>query len=120
MFLFIGCAIFICLGIIYFKLISSYTYTYTYDKKNIPNVSIPTSAEHDATQKQGKRFKDWMDIATKLAALPPNEVIEQLNSQDPFGTRKFGHDLFEQESRLQRSLNMSELQQQRIILQYTD
>jgi hypothetical protein len=113
MFLFIGCAIFICLGIIYFKLISSYTYTYTYtyDKKNIPNVSIPTSAEHDATQKQGKRFKDWMDIATKLAALPPNEVIEQLNSQDPFGTRKFGHDLFEQESRLQRSLNMSELQQ---------
>lgn len=61
--------------------------------------------------KRGRRFQDWMDIATKLAALPPNEVIDRLNAEDPFATRKFGRDLIEKESQLERSLTIGELQE---------
>jgi hypothetical protein len=59
----------------------------------------------------GMRYQDWVVVATKLAALPPDKVIEELNEKDPFGTRKLGRDLIEEETRLQRSLNMSEFRQ---------
>lgn len=53
----------------------------------------------------------WTQIASDLAALSPEETLQKLKEEDPFGTRAFDAQLTEQETILGRVLTIDEIRQ---------
>lgn len=82
------------------------------NKKNVAsNQILGTTKQRQTEPKQkAKRYQDWKEIAIKLATMQPSDVLEHLESDDPFGTRKFDQDLIQEETRLKRNLNLDEIQ----------
>ena len=56
-----------------------------------------------------KHFPYWRDLAVKLAALPPDQVLTTLETQDPFGVRHFEEMLLQTESSKGAFLDLNEL-----------
>ena len=56
-------------------------------------------------------YKDWKQLAVELAALPPDEILKILKTQDPFGVRKFEEKLLQMESDRQAILQLDDIQQ---------
>ncbi len=56
------------------------------------------------------RYSDWKDLALELAALPADEILRILKSQDPFGVRTFEEKLLQTESDRQAILQLKDIQ----------
>ena len=56
-----------------------------------------------------RHFSYWRDLAVKLAALPPGQVLTALETQDPFGVRHFEEKLLQTESSKGAFLDLNEL-----------
>ena len=60
-------------------------------------------------ESRGKQYQDWRELALDLARLPAAQVLEELETKDPFGTRTFERKLLEEESRKGAVLDVNEL-----------
>ena len=58
-----------------------------------------------------KRFKDWRDLAVRLARLPAPRALDELESNDPFGTRTFEKKLVDGESRKGGVLDLTDIRE---------
>jgi hypothetical protein len=56
-----------------------------------------------------RHFLYWRDLAVKLAALPPDQVLTTLETQDPFGVRHFEEQLLQTEASKGAFLDLNEL-----------
>ncbi|KAL3800650.1 hypothetical protein HJC23_006112 [Cyclotella cryptica] len=64
---------------------------------------------HDTPTRGG--YGHFSRLAQDLASLPPNETLQKLKDEDPFGTRTFDSLLLEQETQLARVLTLQEIRQ---------
>ena len=55
-------------------------------------------------------YSDWRRYAVELAGKPPEEIVQILTTDDPFGVRTFEKRLLETESKQARFLTLEELQ----------
>jgi hypothetical protein len=55
-------------------------------------------------------YAHWSQIAQDLVALSPEQTLQKLKEEDPFGTRAFDAQLTEQETTLGRVLTIDEIQ----------
>jgi hypothetical protein len=62
-----------------------------------------------STPKRHRSYPHWRDLAVKLAALPPDQVLTTLETQDPFGVRHFEEQLLQTESSKGAFLDLNEL-----------
>ena len=73
-----------------------------------------TETETDTTTTSTKSnggYADWREVAVQLAKLMPEQVLQTLNEDDPFGTRTFAKALNDAETaKGGRNLDISELQ----------
>eukprot|EP00934_Nitzschia_sp_Nitz4_P007590 Nitzschia sp. Nitz4//scaffold44_size153857//58577//60030//NITZ4_002716-RA/size153857-augustus-gene-0.20-mRNA-1//-1//CDS//3329552142//7580//frame0 len=54
-------------------------------------------------------YKDWRELAVSMAALPPDQILDILKTQDPFGVRRFEQTLLQAESDQQAILSMDDM-----------
>ena len=66
--------------------------------------------QQQSNQQRGG-FQHFHTIAQDLASLPPAQTLEQLEKNDPFGTRTFDSKLIQQETTLGRVLTMTEVRE---------
>jgi hypothetical protein len=81
------------------------------EKESIRN---PASQQHQRQQRKlpsspKRYFPYWRDLAVKLAALPPDQVLTTLETQDPFGVRLFEEQLLQTEASKGAFLDLNEL-----------
>ena len=55
------------------------------------------------------RYPDWKLLAVQLAALPADQILATLQTQDPFGVRQFEENLKQTESDRQAILQMDDI-----------
>lgn len=55
------------------------------------------------------KYPYWRNLAMRLASLPADQALQELNTKDPFETRKFEKDLLAKETELGRLLDETEL-----------
>ena len=56
-----------------------------------------------------RSYAEWRSVAVELASLPVDETLRQLETSDPFGTRRFEEQLTSEEERLGRTLERAEV-----------
>jgi hypothetical protein len=83
-------------------------------KIHTPSGEYPHSLEakpaaSNNKQQQSLRYPQWKQIAVDLAKLPASQVLEELETNDPFGVRAFESKLLEKESTKEAILTMDEL-----------
>lgn len=81
------------------------------------SVSMVVKLQDHETQNQSaitcsdvQAFTKWRALAIELAGLPVNQTLAELETTDPFGTRRFEEQLIEEETRLGRNLELHEIQ----------
>ena len=57
------------------------------------------------------RYNDWKELAMNLAKLTPNQILHELRTTDPFGTRTFEAELMKRESEKGEMLTQEEVRQ---------
>ncbi|KAL7564363.1 hypothetical protein ACA910_001514 [Epithemia clementina (nom. ined.)] len=60
-------------------------------------------------QREEKNYVYWRRVAVHLAQLPPSELLQTLNAQDPFQVRTFEQQLLQEETNRGRILTLSEI-----------
>ena len=76
------------------------------EKQELP---IHANQNINDSNKKGKRYDEFFEMATSLAALTPEEILEALNTKDPFEMRSFSQKLKEKEVELDRKLTLDEI-----------
>jgi hypothetical protein len=74
------------------------------------NTKNSTTPKHYSKTAARRTFNEWKELAVNLAGKLPHEVLEILNSEDPFGVRGFEERLLQAESDKEALLEMSEVQ----------
>ena len=70
----------------------------------------PTTSEQDRPSTiQPMLYQDWRTLAMTLAALPADDILRTLQTQDPFGVRKFEQRLLDEESNQGAFLTVEQL-----------
>jgi hypothetical protein len=72
--------------------------------------STNTNPHYASNEKRRGTYKDWKELAAELARLPAYELLQELRSKDPFGTRTFEDELLQEETKLGRILQHDEIQ----------
>lgn len=62
--------------------------------------------------KKRARYQDWKELAVQLAALPADQILATLKTQDPFGVRQFEEKLKQAESDRQAILQLEDIRRQ--------
>jgi hypothetical protein len=64
------------------------------------------ASDHLPRDNTKRTYKDWKQLAIRLARLPAGELLKELRDKDPFGTRAFEEQLLQEETRLGRILQL--------------
>jgi len=72
----------------------------------------PHSSSNERKRCDNPRYYEhWRELAVRLASMPPNRTLDELERHDPFWVRKFETRLTAEEERLGRTLQLDELRQ---------
>ena len=81
------------------------------DQLNQQRMTLRRGTNNEDTNPANTKYTYWRDLVVRLASMPAKDALLELETKDPFGTRQFEKKLLEQETKLGRLLDHTEILQ---------